>query len=989
MFRCPNAPARKIVLFFALFLILPESLYAQRLNFTKYGPDEGLPQSQVLAIHQDRFGYLWFGTYAGVSRFDGRGFFTLDSSNGLPSNSVSDIAEDNKGRLYFATLGGGIAVYDGYSVTQFCAEPNLLNNNVTDILMEGDSLWAATDNGLTLIKNNKVTTFEFGADINAKYATVLFRDSCGTLWIGTEDGLYKFLNGKYRYYGFTSKQRDPQVNAIIENGDELLIGTSCGLSRLAGDHLEPVKTGLALDVYAILCAFATTNGDIWFGSDHGAILLSNGKYSLFSRKNGLANNTVNRVLIDNEKNIWFGTDSGISKLVWGPFAYLNHATGLLCDSVFDVFEDSKGRLWIACVGHGFSIEENGKFSQLTPAEGLPTPNVTAIVETKPGEYLIGTDESLCYWDGRSIKVLDDRYGVTHLYKDSQGRVWIGSNAGPDYWFKGALQGYKAPEPLYSAYINCTKEDKEGRIWFGTNKGAIVLDKDGVRQFCRKQGFTDLDVWSIDVDREGGIWLGTNGDGAYRYFNGKFTCYSTDQGLNNNFIWQVLADSRGNIWLGTNAGLNRFDGREFTHFTKDDGLAENEGFHDACIEDSKGILWFCSGEGLSCFDEKKTKSYEFKPPVYLTRVLINGRSVPFRQFNEYPYVDNQITFSFVGLSYRKESAVRYRYKLDGLDNDWSESTSEGTVRYAKIPPGYYTFHVKASSTADVWSEKEAVFSFRILTPFYLSWWFPLLSVLMVAVLSVAFYRWRMHTVRRINEELERKVQERTKKLTLANKELEAFSQTLSHDFNAPLRNIEGYASILLEDYGEKLGGQAAEFLKKIIDARKKLKSLIQDLLRFSQSTSLPLDKNAVDLSMLIKMILSDISRAEPKRRYEAIIQPGVVAECSENLIRLSLYNMINNAWKYTKDRECARIEFGCVNENGQAIYFIRDNGIGFKNESKDKLFAAFTRLEEHAGRFEGTGLGLVTVKRIIERHGGRVWAEGKPGEGASFYFTLNR
>ncbi|MCI0610646.1 MAG: PAS domain S-box protein [Anaerolineae bacterium] len=224
------------------------------------------------------------------------------------------------------------------------------------------------------------------------------------------------------------------------------------------------------------------------------------------------------------------------------------------------------------------------------------------------------------------------------------------------------------------------------------------------------------------------------------------------------------------------------------------------------------------------------------------------------------------------------------------------------------------------------------------------------------------------------------------LEAANKELEAFSYSVSHDLRAPLRSVDGFSQALLEDYGEMLPPEGRNFLERIRSSALRMADLIDDLLNLSRVTRAPLKSVAVDLSKLAENITAELKRHDPKRSVSFIIAPNLRAGGDPHLLQIVLENLMNNAWKFTSKRGLAEIEVGTKHENGETIYFIRDNGTGFDMTYANKLFGAFQRLHSMT-EFPGTGIGLATVQRIIHRHGGRVWAEGAVDQGATFFFTL--
>ena len=244
------------------------------------------------------------------------------------------------------------------------------------------------------------------------------------------------------------------------------------------------------------------------------------------------------------------------------------------------------------------------------------------------------------------------------------------------------------------------------------------------------------------------------------------------------------------------------------------------------------------------------------------------------------------------------------------------------------------------------------------------------------------------LRRLNEELEQRVRRRTAQLEAANKDLEAFSYSVSHDLRAPLRAIDGFSQVLLEEYADKLAGVGADYLQRVRAASRQMAQLIDDLLTLSRVTRSEMRLETVNLSALARAIAAELRRPQPERPVEFVIADGLVARGDPGLLRVALVNLLGNAWKFTGKHPRARIEFGVTSPNGQPIYFVRDDGAGFDMAYADKLFGAFQRLHT-ALEFEGTGIGLATVQRVIQRHGGRVWGEGAVEHGATFYFALDR
>ena len=263
---------------------------------------------------------------------------------------------------------------------------------------------------------------------------------------------------------------------------------------------------------------------------------------------------------------------------------------------------------------------------------------------------------------------------------------------------------------------------------------------------------------------------------------------------------------------------------------------------------------------------------------------------------------------------------------------------------------------------------------------------LLAVIYILLLNIHRRERAEAGIRRLNDELEQRVKNRTRDLAAANQELEAFSYSVSHDLRAPLRSIDGFSQILLEDYEAVLDKTGRDYLGRVRAASEKMAGLIDDILRLSRVSRSEIEATTVDLSAMANDVVRELLEEQPNRKVVCAFAPGLVCQADRQLLHIAFVNLFGNALKYSSHREETRLQFGAFDQDGETVYFIRDNGAGFDMLYADKLFGAFQRLHTNAD-FPGSGIGLAIVDRIIRKHGGRIWAESAPEQGATFFFTL--
>ncbi len=350
----------------------------------------------------------------------------------------------------------------------------------------------------------------------------------------------------------------------------------------------------------------------------------------------------------------------------------------------------------------------------------------------------------------------------------------------------------------------------------------------------------------------------------------------------------------------------------------------------------------------------------------------------------------------GYAYIKDAQGRYLYANPPLRRFWGTHGDEWLGKtFYEIMPGQREYHVRENDERVLRLKRPVIAEEPVAEEggerTYLSSKFPIElkdgSILLGGVtVDISDRKLAEEKIRRLNRDLEQRVAERTAQLSAANKELEAFAYTVSHDLRAPLRSIDGFSHALLEDYGPQLDNQGRQHLSRVRAAAQRMGLLIDDLLTLSRVSRAGMEFTAVNLSALAEGIMTELRESDPARTVEWIIAPDMMVNADPQLMQIVLTNLLSNAWKYTGKHTTARIEFGHSEESGSAVFFVRDDGAGFEPAFAEKMFHPFQRLHSQS-EFEGTGIGLAIVQRLIHRHGGEIWAEGNVERGATFFFTL--
>jgi ligand-binding sensor domain-containing protein/signal transduction histidine kinase len=1041
----------------------------QRLQFNHLTPDEGLSSSTVTCILQDHKGFMWFGTYNGLNRYDGISFMlyrnnSLDSTS-LPHSLIWKIMEDHSGQLWIAT-GLGLSRYD-WSKDLFVNYMNEkssplygMNYGIQSITEDTlGNFWLGTTAGLVYFdrKNNRASTFKHDpqqqTSLSNDMVEDVFIDSKNRLWISTRNGLNLWVpeSRTFKRFEYDKDVSGPSIRAhfldIVEDrkGNLWIASLGRGLFRFIPENIDK----------------GTMNN-----YSHNA-----------KNPHSISGDRILSLYVDSYDRLWIGTENkGLNlwdeekKIFWKYQKDVYNPSGLNNNSIYAIFEDQTGIYWIGTFAGGINVLKYNSdailyYRNLPGApESLTHNSVTFFKEDHLERIWIGTDGGgLNLFDAASGRFQSFHSGNSNLnsdavltiIEDSHDRLWIGTWAGGLNRFypgTGRFQPFTTQNSnIQENNIFLVTEDKKGRLWLGSFQSGLIEFNPSTNQFVnyttQNSGLSHDLVVDVEVSPEEYLYIGTYyGFNIFNPETGEFKTYIYDPGnkesLSNNAINDILVENDTTVWIATFDGLNRFNPKRniFTRFYEKDGLPDN--VIKACVFDNSGYLWLSTNKGLGRFDPRskqckifnkadglQSNEFNFRSALRTRdgRIFLGGRkgfnvlypekivenkNVPrvlitdFYIFNKpvkigspasplknhiseidqmtLSYRQSVFTFGFAVMDFTVPEKNRYSFRMEGFEKEWNEVGTQRTATYTNLGPGKYTFRVKGSNNDGIWNQAGASIQITITPPFWKSSWFQAIISVMIISLLFLGYKVRTTRIRNLNLELEQRIKERTAELESTNKELEAFSHSVSHDLRAPLRSMNGFSEILLENYGDKVDSDGRKYLQRIRLASERMGHLIDDLLKLSRLSRSEMEIKSVNLSVLAESIMSEIQHTDPKRKIEFKCTSDLSVNGDKSLLKVLLWNLLDNAWKFTSKVPVARIEFGILQRKNGIIYFIRDNGIGLEKEYAGKLFEAFQR--QHL-EFEGTGIGLATAKRIILRHGGSVWAEGNMNEGATFYFTI--
>ncbi len=755
----------------ALIFILTAKLPAEHLPIKNYTVADGLAHSKILQIFQDAKGFLWVATGEGLSRFDGYGFTNYGRRDGLGSDFVNDVTADRDGHLWVATNGGGVSLLldEPFEAARFKTNEKFLTfsiaaggeknsaNWVNRIVFDAENrLWCVTDAGLFRARNVGITADDFdlvAAGTQPLLQNAAFSDGSGRLWFGVNNRIISAANGQMTTFEMAASVIQ---FAELERG-HVLAETLGGIFEFVEAEQTwremPIKPGKNQQFQTML---PTGDGGLWIGTNTGLIYYRDGRQKFYNTKNGLIGSNIEVLTADRENNLWVGTLLGLSKLTATSIAGYTSADGLPTSDVYRVTADNAGNIYAQV---GCSPREILKIGEQT-AERMANSNVifdnctaNQLFQDKSGRFWFLTSRGLEFSDAPELN-LSKGYLLTFpdgqpikdyqtIYDDQKEKIWLVSSN--NLYAANTVRDEPPRFQLVAQNIpaNFVLRDSSGTLWLANRDHLWRWRNGNLQQITQIEGLDTIRPRCLFEDSRGRVWIGTRSDGAIYAENPQaenlnFKRLTTVDGLVSDTVWTIAEDNQGAIYFGTGRGVDRFDpAGKMRHLTADEGIIGS--VINDLFKDAGGNIWAAANEGLSRINPSSLRANFQPPPIFITRVLVAGEQLPLAETgvsdfaaNDLTANQNNVAIRFVGLSFGGEHALRYEYRLEGVDPIWIQAGEQREVNYANLGAGKYLFTVRAVNSAGIVSENPATFEFQILRPVWQRPWFVALAMILIVL-----------------------------------------------------------------------------------------------------------------------------------------------------------------------------------------------------------------------------------------------------------------
>ncbi len=971
----------------SVLILLFGQVYAQSLDANKkitqfiyrnWQIREGLPQNSVTCMTQTSDGYMWFGTYEGVVRFNGISFTVFDSRTvpQLKSNRISALCEDNKKNLFIATMGGGILRYNAGVFENVMLSAGQFKHYIIGGQLYKDKngiLWALTD-GLVVLRYEKdgFVEFTYPFDFGDRKNCRMTLSGDGNIYLSTSEGVYIIDYPNVKHYSYKNMFPGQPVFGVMKDPNG---GVLFALKNKLVGFPNPQKIEYNYPYSFVNRFYCESNGAVW-SLNPGLVRYAKGNVE-YSNLTGSATGIITSCMNDREGNFWIGTDGkGLIKLSEAKFTTYSKDEGLKGTVVWSVCEDKAGNLWTSSLQSIIGKIRNGNVENIPLYSPADRGGFISVYPLQNGNIAVTSKHLYEYVNGRFVNISGHVKGLRDLhtiYEDSRGVLWVGSAYDGLHRFeKGRYTHFGLKEGIAHTYVSAIAEDKNGHIWVGSRGGLQELDGNRVvRSFRHYGGLTDDWVRVIYIDKNNVIWVGTD-NGLNKFENGRMYNYTVKSGLYNNVFHTILEDDSENLWFSCNKGIYRIPKEQFSLFDKhkitalkyklydlNDGLKSIEGNGSTQPSGWKtrdGRLMFSTADGVAIINPGAIPKNNVPPPVVIEEIVVDDSSFDINSTKELSLSagSHNLHFHFAALSFANPEKNVYKVFLKGYDAKPQLVDAAMEINYTNVPPGQYTFIVTAANNDDVWNYSGASIQIKIPERFYTSLWFR------ITIIFFAFgiIRVTVHIIyqRRLKKSLQ--VIEYQMQLE---KERARISRDIHDEVGASLTKI----AILTE-----LAKRQAMHNPAVEEPLLKITELSRDAIdNFSEiiwavnpkNDKLP---NAVAyIREYIQKTLHD-TPVECTIEYPEEIPSAVLSAEIRRNIFLVIKEAIHNVAKHSR---ATHVRVRMEADDQHLKYEIEDNGIGIRIDKNNKNGNGLTnmksRISEIGGEFNiesGSGTKVIFV-----------------------------
>lgn len=959
---------------------------------THWTTENGLPANDVTSIVQTRDGYLWVGTFGGLARFDGVRFHIFNSGNtpGLNSNRLTALYEDRAGVLWIGAENGEI-----YRMFHERFETLAIPSSNSDIqsLYEDrtGTIWIGTErDGVIALPSgepSKAIHYLKEQKQGLSSATFICEDREGTVWIGSLQGLVRVRNGQLEPALQLAGLKNRQILALAPHPEGgLYVATNRGIGRFTADEgFQSLVVTTSHGPFVAALARGRT-GEYWISYRPTEIFRIQNQEVL---RVPLVNDPeyfTRTLFSDVEGNLWMGSNgAGLLRLRKPQVRMITKNEGLRLDvGAGAIVEDHQGSVWFSTFS-GLNCYDNGVLRQLDRGAARMSRHwdqqiVGSLLVTRDGDLWVGRDHTLLRRRGEQLTVypLEPDFGMIFaLYEDRQGRLWIGGQGGLAEFREGVLRRFTRKDGLVNDTIQVIMEDHENALWIGTY-GGVNRFKDGVfTGYTTQNGLSENHIRDLYEDGEGALWMATYGGGVNRLYHGRITPITAKNGLFDDFISRILVDDRDNFWMLGNRGIFRVNRRELNDLIAGqkkviqcssygiaDGMTVSEGNggrYPAGWRMRDGTMWFPLIKGVAIIDPKRLDA--LSPPVSIEQALVNGEPMDIHQPIEISPEKQNLELQYTGLTLRNPEQIRFRYRLEGYDQDWVFADLRRTAFYTNLSPGRYVFRVRALSSDGVWSGTDATQEIIVLPPFWKTLWFrTVLGLLLAGSLIWALWWITSRYRRRVaqQEAFARRLidSQEHERQRIAAELHDGLGQSLVIIGRRALLSLES-----IEDT-EHVREQLKEIAEASAFALEEVREVIFDLR--------PQQLDRLGLTTAISDLLARVASVNNWSVEQHLVEmDNLFPKEVENSLYRIVQEVVNNISKHAG---ATQVSMEVRKETDRLEMSISDDGNGFKISPLDMSVSQ-------------SGLGLHTIYERSRLIGGEASIQSVPGKGTTVRVVL--